>query len=206
MADTSPAHKLVAGGAPGELAAAAAMLWLSVLCEGKKEMEGERREAAAPDIEKGGGWLTGSEEDGGFGSLSGCDLNDDSLWGWRKVVSATASCGRRHRERRRCDDLTGGGAERNRAARWRAARTRAVGKQGEWQRLWSSAVGTDTGRSAPLWHGRVAVPPWPANPSAVRGSLPANRWAPHVSAFPILENLKNHFSAQENRYKVRKNL
>jgi hypothetical protein len=36
MVETSPARKLVAGGAPGELAAAAAMLWLSVLCEEKR--------------------------------------------------------------------------------------------------------------------------------------------------------------------------
>jgi hypothetical protein len=26
----------------------------------------------------------------------------------------------------------------------------------------------------------------------------ADRWVPHVSDFPILENLKNHLSAQEN--------
>jgi hypothetical protein len=36
-AETSPAHKLVTGDAPGELAAAAAMLWLGVLCEEKKK-------------------------------------------------------------------------------------------------------------------------------------------------------------------------
>jgi hypothetical protein len=44
-------------------------------------MEGERREAAVPDIGEGGQRLTGLEEDGGFGSLSGCDLDGDGLRG-----------------------------------------------------------------------------------------------------------------------------
>jgi hypothetical protein len=86
--ETSPACKLVAGGAPGELTAAATMLWLGVLCEEKKEMEGERREATAPDIGEGGRRLTDSEEDRCFGSLSGYDLDGDDLWGGRKEVSA----------------------------------------------------------------------------------------------------------------------
>jgi hypothetical protein len=90
MAEASPARKLVAGGTPGELVATAAVLWLNVLREGKKEMEGERWEAAVPDIGEGGHWLTGLEEDGGFGSLSGCDLDDDGLWGARREVSAVA--------------------------------------------------------------------------------------------------------------------
>jgi hypothetical protein len=123
MADTSPAHKLVAGGAPGELAAAAAMLWLSVLCEGKKEMEGERREAVAPDIREGGRRLTSSEEDGGFVSLSSCDLDGDDLQGRRREVSVAAEgseCGGRW-----CGDPTGEGVERGRAVTvaWRG-RTR----------------------------------------------------------------------------------
>jgi uncharacterized sodium:solute symporter family permease YidK len=43
--ETSPAHKLVTGDTPGELVAAAAMLWLGVLCEEKKKwkVSGERR-------------------------------------------------------------------------------------------------------------------------------------------------------------------
>jgi hypothetical protein len=57
---------------------------------GKKEMEGERREAAAPDIRKGGRRLIDSEEDRCFGSLSGYDLDGDDMWGGRKEVSAAA--------------------------------------------------------------------------------------------------------------------
>jgi hypothetical protein len=53
-------------------------------------MEGERREAAVPDIGEGGQRLTGLEEDGGFGSLSGCDLDGDGLRGGRREVSAVA--------------------------------------------------------------------------------------------------------------------
>jgi hypothetical protein len=41
-------------------------------------------------VNGGGRLLTGSEEDGGFGSLSGCDLDGDSLQGGRKEVSAAA--------------------------------------------------------------------------------------------------------------------
>jgi hypothetical protein len=50
------------------------------------------------------------------------------------------------------------------------------------------------------------MPPQPANPGEARGSLAADRQAPHISAFPISENFKNLLSTQENRYKVRKNL
>jgi hypothetical protein len=57
-------------------------------------MEGEQREAAAPSIGEGGQWLTVSEEDGGFDSLSGCDLDGDGLQGGIKEVSAAVSCGR----------------------------------------------------------------------------------------------------------------
>jgi hypothetical protein len=32
----------------------------------------------------------GSEEDGGFSSLSGCDLDGDGMWGGRKEVSTVA--------------------------------------------------------------------------------------------------------------------
>jgi hypothetical protein len=35
--------------------------------------------------------LIGSEEDGGFGSLSGCDLDGDGLWEGRREVSAVAA-------------------------------------------------------------------------------------------------------------------
>jgi hypothetical protein len=31
----------------------------------------------------------------------------------------------------------------------------------------------------------------------VRGGIAADRWAPHVSDFPISENLTNHLFAQE---------
>jgi hypothetical protein len=40
--------------------------------------EGVRREVAAPCI-RAGRWLIGSEEDKGFGSLSGCDLDSRGL-------------------------------------------------------------------------------------------------------------------------------
>jgi hypothetical protein len=35
--------------------------------------------------------LIGSEEDGGFGSLSGCDLDGDGLWEGRREVSTVAA-------------------------------------------------------------------------------------------------------------------
>jgi hypothetical protein len=121
-AEASPAHKLVTGGA---LANSRQQLQ----CSGsasyarKKEMEGERREAVAPDIREGGRRLTSSEEDGGFGSLSSCDLDGDDLQGRRREVSVAAEgseCGGRW-----CGDPTGEGAERGRAVTvaWRG-RTR----------------------------------------------------------------------------------
>jgi hypothetical protein len=119
--EASPARKLVAGGAPGELVLATTVLWLSILREEKeKEMEGEQRKAAAPAIREGGQRLTSSEEDGGFSSLFGCDLNGDGLRGGRREVSAAAEgseCGGRL-----CGDPTSGGVERGRATTvaWRA--------------------------------------------------------------------------------------
>jgi hypothetical protein len=52
--------------------------------------EGVWWEAAAPCIEEGGRWLTGSEEDRGFNSLSNCDLDGDGMQGGRKEVSVAA--------------------------------------------------------------------------------------------------------------------
>jgi hypothetical protein len=89
----------------------------------KKEMEGERWEVVAPDIKEGGRRLTSSEEDGGFGSLSSCDLDGDDLQGRRREVSVAAEgseCGGRW-----CGDPTGEGAEHSRVVTvaWRG-RTR----------------------------------------------------------------------------------
>jgi hypothetical protein len=52
----------------------------------------------------------------------------------------------------------------------------------------------------------MAVPPRAANLGAARGGLAASRRAPHVSAFPFLEILKNGFPHKKNSYKERKNL
>jgi hypothetical protein len=41
------------------------------------------------------------------------------------------------------------------------------------------------------------VPLRPANLGTARGGLAADRRAPHVSDFPILENLENQLSTQE---------
>jgi hypothetical protein len=43
----------------------------------------------------------------------------------------------------------------------------------------------------------MAVPPQPTNPGAASGGIAADKRAPRVSDFPILENLENHLSAQE---------
>jgi hypothetical protein len=44
-----------------------------------------------PTPEKKRRQLTGSEEDGGFGSLSGCDHDGDGLLGGRREVSTTVA-------------------------------------------------------------------------------------------------------------------
>jgi hypothetical protein len=54
--------------------------------------------------------------------------------------------------------------------------------------------------------GTMAVPPRAANPGAARGGVAADKRAPHVSAFPFSEILKDSFPHKKNRYKVRKNL
>jgi hypothetical protein len=112
-------------------------------------------------------------------------------------VAERSGCGGRRRDEGWWrGDLTGGGwsvAGRRR----RGARTRAVGRREEWWRLRTGVVGTDMRRSMPLWRGRMAVLPRPANPGMARGSLAADKRTPHVSAFPILENLENHLSTQE---------
>jgi hypothetical protein len=52
----------------------------------------------------------------------------------------------------------------------------------------------------------MAVPPRPANSGVARGGLAVDIRAPHVSAFPVLENLEITFPHKKNRYKVRKYL
>jgi hypothetical protein len=52
----------------------------------------------------------------------------------------------------------------------------------------------------------MVVPPRAANLGAARGGLAAGRRAPHVSAFPFSEILKNGFPHKKNSYKERKNL
>jgi hypothetical protein len=82
------------------------------------------------------GSASGSEEDGGFVSLSSCNLDGDGMRGGRKEVSVVAEGseygGRRCGKGRRRGDPTGGGAERGRAvtvachAQTRRLQTRAV--------------------------------------------------------------------------------
>jgi hypothetical protein len=86
--------------------------------------------------------------------------------------------------------------------------------------VWAAALRSDRGR-CPLRHGGAsdtgpvgmgrlygagvtAVPPRVANPGAVHGSLAADKWTPHVSAFPFSKILKNSFSHKKNGCKVSK--
>jgi hypothetical protein len=73
-----------------------------------------------------------------------------------------------------------------------------------WRHGWTArrhartgAVGSRHGALDTGWSERGAftahVPPQAANP----GGLAADKWAPHVSAFPFFKNTQKYFSAQE---------
>jgi hypothetical protein len=133
----------------------------------------------------------------GSGDLatSCCELDDD-LWGTERVRAAAAD----FKEERGTAALTRGGwwqgldseaaAQRSdsEAAAWRSDSGRgSLGQRPLGTALDSEATARlrTAGQSAPLWRGCTTVLPRPANSSAARGGLVADRRAPCVSDFQI---------------------